>query len=57
MGLQSTLSKASSKGESLRATVPEGIVSFLNLHEGDKLDWQQEVIDGRKIVLVQRPIA
>ena len=39
MGERTTLSKASSKIESLRTTVPKSIVRFMKLNEGDKLDW------------------
>ena len=43
MSLQSTLGTARPGTRSLRATVPEGIVAFLQLNEGEKLDWRMEV--------------
>jgi hypothetical protein len=55
MSLQSTLSTARTGTSSLRATIPTGIVAFLGLKEGDKLDWQMEVTKDRKrVVIVQK---
>lgn len=53
MSLYSTLSSARTGTTSLRATIPEGIVAFLGVKEGDKLDWKMEVTkDGERIVIV-----
>jgi len=55
MSLQSTLASARTGSPSLRATIPEGIVAFLNVKEGDKLDWTMEVArDGKRIVIVRK---
>lgn len=55
MSLQSTLSNARTGTTSLRATIPEGIVAFLNVKEGDKLDWRMEVDkDGERLVIVKK---
>ncbi len=55
MSLQSTLSTARTGTNSLRATIPEGIVAFLGVKDGDKLDWRMEVTkDGNRIVVVQK---
>ena len=55
MSLQSTLSNARTGTSSLRATIPEGIVAFLNVKEGDKLDWKMEVDhSGRRFVVVKK---
>jgi hypothetical protein len=43
MSLQSTIGLAKLGTNSLRATVPEGIVAFLDLSIGDKLEWRMEV--------------
>jgi len=43
MSLQSTVGIARIGAKSLRATVPEGIVAFLELNEGDKLEWKMEI--------------
>lgn len=55
MILQSTLSVARTGTTSLRATIPEGIVAFLEVKDGDRLDWKMEVAkDGRRIVIVTK---
>jgi bifunctional DNA-binding transcriptional regulator/antitoxin component of YhaV-PrlF toxin-antitoxin module len=55
MSLYSTLSSARTGTTSLRATIPEGIVAFLGVKEGDKLDWKMEVSkDGERIVIVTK---
>lgn len=54
MSLKSTLGIAKTGTISLRATVPEGIVAFLDLKAGDKLDWKMEVINGERIAMVRK---
>jgi hypothetical protein len=54
MSLNSKVSIARPKSKSLRATIPEGIVAFLNLEKGDKLDWRMEIRDGKRVVVVQK---
>ena len=55
MNLQSTLSTARTGTTSLRATIPEGIVAFLEVNDGDKLDWKMEVLkDGERVVVVTK---
>ena len=53
MGEKTTLTKASSKSESLRTTVPAGIVSHFELKEQDQLDWNIEAKEGKLIILVK----
>lgn len=53
MGEKTTLTKASSKSESLRTTVPAGIVNHFNLKEQDQLDWHIEIQGGKLIILVK----
>ncbi len=50
------LTKATSKSESLRTTVPAGIARQFQLKEGDKLKW---VIESRKnkLVIIVTPIS
>lgn len=43
MSLESTVGVAKIGTKSLRATVPEGIVAFLEIQAGDKLEWRMEV--------------
>lgn len=55
-GETTTLTKATSKSESLRTTVPAGIARQLKLKEGDMLHWELKAEKG-KLVLVVRPIS
>lgn len=54
MSLKSTLGVAKTGTASLRATVPEGIVAFLNLKAGDKLEWKMEIQGNKRVVLVEK---
>lgn len=54
MSLNSTLSLAKPSTKSLRATVPEGIVAFLDLKAGEKLEWKMEIVDGERVVMVRK---
>jgi hypothetical protein len=56
MGLETTVGIAKLGTKSLRATVPEGIVAFLNLESGDKIEWDMEINPktGKRIAVVQK---
>jgi hypothetical protein len=54
MALISKLGIAKTGTNSLRATVPEGIVAFLELDVGDKLEWKMEIINGERAVIVRK---
>ena len=54
MSLASKVSIARPGTQSLRATVPEGIVAFLELKEGDKLEWRMEIINNERIAMVRK---
>jgi hypothetical protein len=55
MSLQSTLGVARPGTKSLRATVPEGIVAFMEFNEGDQLDWRMEVDEkGERYLTVRK---
>ena len=54
MSLESTVGIAKVGTKSLRATVPEGVVAYLGLTAGDKLDWVMEFANGRKVVIVTK---
>jgi hypothetical protein len=54
MSLQSKVSVARPNSKSLRATIPEGIVAFLELKKGDELEWKMEFVEGKRIVVVQK---
>jgi hypothetical protein len=52
LSLKTKVSIARTGTTSLRATVPEGIVAFLNLKEGDKLEWKMEIINNKRVAIV-----
>ncbi len=52
-GERTKLTKATSKTDSLRTTVPKGIVSHFNLNSEDELVWKIEVREGELIVMVK----
>jgi bifunctional DNA-binding transcriptional regulator/antitoxin component of YhaV-PrlF toxin-antitoxin module len=54
MGLLSTVSIAKVGTKSLRTTVPEGIVAFLGIKEGDKLEWKMDVQNSIRVALVSK---
>jgi hypothetical protein len=54
MSLRSKTSCARPGSTSLRATVPEGIVAFLDLKESDKLEWKMEIINGERVAVVRK---
>ncbi len=54
MGLETTVGIAKVGTKSLRATIPEGVVSYLDLEAGDKLEWRMEIAEGKKVVLVRK---
>jgi hypothetical protein len=54
MSLKSKLTEARPGSTSLRATVPEGIVAFLDLKDIDKLEWKMEIIDGERVAIVRK---
>lgn len=54
MSLESTVSVAKVGTNSVRATVPEGIVAFLDLKVGDKLVWKMEVNGNVRLAVVTK---
>ena len=54
MSLESKVGIARPKSKSLRATIPEGIVAFLELQSGDKLEWKMELIKGERVAMVRK---
>ena len=54
MSLTSTVGVARTGTLSLRATIPEGIVAFLDLKPSDKLEWRMEIINGERVAIVRR---
>jgi len=56
MSLSSSVASARADTKSLRATIPEGVVAYLNLQSGDKLEWKMEIEDGQKVVKVRKAV-
>jgi antitoxin component of MazEF toxin-antitoxin module len=54
MTLESTVSVAKAGTNSLRATLPQGIVSYLNLKARDKLEWSMNRNNNDRIVMVSK---
>lgn len=54
MVLESTATSARPETKSLRATVPEGIVEYLELKNGDRLEWKMDMINGKRVAIVKR---
>ncbi|MGA6992021.1 MAG: AbrB/MazE/SpoVT family DNA-binding domain-containing protein [Nitrososphaeraceae archaeon] len=54
MALESTVNVAKAGTNSLIATLPQGIVSYLNLNPGDKLEWTMNDKNNDRIVMVSK---
>jgi antitoxin component of MazEF toxin-antitoxin module len=54
MVLESTVSIAKPGVNSVRATIPEGIVDFLELKVGDKLEWKMEMQNNARLAVVTK---
>lgn len=54
MSLESTVGIAKVGTKSLRATVPEGIVAFLGIKEGDKLEWKMDIQKNERVAVVKK---
>lgn len=54
MVLESTVSIAKVGTKSVRATVPEGIVSYLELEIGDKLEWRMDSQNSERVAIVSK---
>ena len=57
MSLESTVGIAKVGTKSLRATVPEGIVAFLEIKEGDKLQWKMDLKDNERVAIVGKKVS
>jgi bifunctional DNA-binding transcriptional regulator/antitoxin component of YhaV-PrlF toxin-antitoxin module len=54
MSLKSKVSIARPGSPSLRATIPEGIVAFMKIKEGDIVEWKMEVVNDKRIVVLEK---
>lgn len=50
--LESTVSIAKTGTKSLRSTIPQGIVSYLDLEVGDKLEWTMITKKDERLVMI-----
>jgi hypothetical protein len=54
LGEVTIANKASSKFASLRTTIPMSIVRQWKLKDGDKLDWEWKVVDGKMVLVLSK---
>jgi len=54
-GEETILTHASTRGSSLRTTVPIGVARQLGLKEGDKLRWEIRA-DNNDLIIMVKPI-
>ena len=52
-GEETILTHASTRGNSLRTTVPIGVARQLGLKEGDRLRWEIQAEDNNLVILVK----
>ena len=52
MGEITTLTKATSTSDSLRTTVPSGIVKQFGLKEKNRLEWEITAKDNKLVIIV-----
>lgn len=46
------VTRANTKSDSLRTSIPKQIVQALNLNDGDSVDWRLNLINGEIVVTV-----
>jgi bifunctional DNA-binding transcriptional regulator/antitoxin component of YhaV-PrlF toxin-antitoxin module len=54
MSLVSSVGIAKIGTRSLRTTVPEGIVAFMGIKEGDKLEWKMDIQSNERMSIVKK---
>jgi hypothetical protein len=54
VGEITTISRASSNFASLRTVIPISIVKQWKLKEGDKLEWEWQVLKGEMILIIKK---
>lgn len=54
MGLKTKVVIAKTGANSLRTTIPEGIVEYLNLKAGDSLEWSMELIGNLRVAIIKK---
>jgi len=53
IGETTTLTPATTKSTSMRATVPMSIIKQFSLQAGDKLSWKLKVEEGELVIIVK----
>ena len=53
IGETTTLTPATTRSTSMRATVPMSIIKQFNLNAGDKLSWKLKVEKGELVIIVK----
>jgi hypothetical protein len=54
VGEITTVSRASSNFASLRTVIPMSIIKQWKLKEGDRIDWEWEVLKGEMVLVVKK---
>jgi hypothetical protein len=55
MSATTTVGEARPNSKSLRVTIPNGIVMFLDLHSGDEVEWKMEMTPkGQRIAMMRK---
>ncbi|MGC1709764.1 MAG: hypothetical protein WA799_08205 [Nitrosotalea sp.] len=54
MSYESAVANAKKNTKSIRATIPEAIVKYLDLESGDKLEWKMEGSIAKPFVTVRK---
>ena len=54
VGEITTVSRASSNFASLRTVIPMSIIKQWKLKEGDKIDWEWEVLKGEMVLVIKK---
>jgi hypothetical protein len=54
VGEITTISRASSNFASLRTVIPMSIIKQWKLKEGDKLEWEWQVLKGEMILVINK---
>ena len=54
VGERTKLNRANNNSPSLRTTVPEGVVNELKVKEGDSLEWERIIHEGRIAIRVRK---
>jgi hypothetical protein len=54
VGEITTVSKASSNFASLRTVIPMSIIKQWKLKEGDKIDWEWDILKGEMVLVIKK---